>query len=408
MSADLGRFLADLAAYSLQLGLVLSAGLLLPRACRLRAPAVRLAWVQTLLVAALLVPFLAIAPPADPAGLRVWVTLGTPPQVSPGQPHWTAVVALVLGAGVAMRLAVLVRRLRRLRAYRRASSPLPASSALAEARSLAGGSAEVYVCELLEIPATYGALRPVVLQPAHFGALDEAAQTAVLCHEMRHARRHDWLQTLLEEVLCAILWFHPAVWWAVRDIRAAREQVVDQDVVRLTGRRRVYLETLVRMAGRGSRAQPSPAALFLTESHLKRRVDSLLKEVTMTKAALWVGVGASVAGVALAGVVSARAFPLAGGAPARQDAERKVVHKPQPAYPAEAKKKGIEGVVLLDVLITAAGDVKDVKVTKGPSELHDPAMSAVRQWKYEAGPHDTRATLVIHYKLAKKDEKPGP
>jgi protein TonB len=96
------------------------------------------------------------------------------------------------------------------------------------------------------------------------------------------------------------------------------------------------------------------------------------------------------------------------GAEAKKAPERKLVHKVDPAYPAEAKKKAIEGLVLIDVLITAAGDVKDVKVTKGPSELHESAVSAVSQWKYEAGPHDTRATLTIHYRLSKKDEKPRP
>ena len=128
----------------------------------------------------------------------------------------------------------------------------------------------------------------------------------------------------------------------------------------------------------------------------------------MTKSAMWGGVLAGVAGVALAGVVSARAFPLAGGAPAKAGAERKVVEKPDPTYPIDAKIKGIEGVVVMDVLITASGEVKDVKVTKGPDELAGPATAAVRRWKYEPGPHDTRATLVVHYKLQKKENHDTP
>jgi hypothetical protein len=58
--------------------------------------------------------------------------------------------------------------------------------------------------------------------------------------------------------------------------------------------------------------------------------------------------------------------------------------------------------------ITAAGGVKDVKVTKGPSELAASATATVRQRKYEPAPHDTRATLAIDYRLAKEDEKPRP
>jgi hypothetical protein len=60
------------------------------------------------------------------------------------------------------------------------------------------------------------------------------------------------------------------------------------------------------------------------------------------------------------------------------------------------------------VLIAAAGEVRDVKVTKGPSELRDAAVSAVKQWTYEAGPQDTRATLTINYRLPKEDDEPRP
>jgi TonB family protein len=143
----------------------------------------------------------------------------------------------------------------------------------------------------------------------------------------------------------------------------------------------------------------------------------------MSKSRVMAGLAVSVAGVALAGVAAAWAFPLeaparaehgpAGGvagvtseagAAAKKTAERRVVQKPSPAYPTDAKKKGVEGSVVLDVLITAAGDVKDVKVVKGPAELTESAMTAVRQWKYKAGPDDTRATLTVRYMLDKKKE----
>jgi TonB family protein len=318
-----------------------------------------------------------------------------------------------------------------------------------------GVRACVAFSEEVTVPAAFGLRRPVVLLPPRFTSLAPAAQRAVLCHELVHVRRHDWLQMLAEEVAGALLWFHPAVWWLLARIRLAREQVVDQEAVGLTRDRRVYLETLVGLAC-GSGASPVAAPLFLTESHLTRRVDVLLKEATMSKTRLGAGLAATVAGVVLAGVVAAWAFPLEGppeapapvsfegGVPGgvaegvtggvaggvaggieggvsggvasakpaaaeKKSAERKAVHKPDPVYPAEAKKKGIEGVVLLDVLITAAGDVEDVKVTKGARELAEPATAAVRQWKYQPGPHDTRATLTIHYKLQKTDaEKPRP
>ena len=64
----------------------------------------------------------------------------------------------------------------------------------------------------------------------------------------------------------------------------------------------------------------------------------------------------------------------------------------------------MQGDVVLDVLITAAGKVEDVKVAKGPRELHDSARAAVREWRFEPGPQDTRGTLTIRYVLDKEEE----
>ena len=243
----------------------------------------------------------------------------------------------------------------------------------------------------------------------------------MLCHELLHVRRRDWLQMLAEEVAGALLWFHPAAWWLLARIRLAREQVVDEAAVRLTRERRVYLETLVSLA-RVSSPSAAPAPLFLTESHLKRRVDVLLEGGEDVDETVAGGTGRERGrGGTGGGGRRARVPPgigrmaAAGGRPprrgrgrrggsgvgggeasaARKTAERKRTVKVDPVYPPEAKAKGIEGSVVLDVLITAAGDVKDVKIKEGPAELTQSATDAVRQWKFEAAAEDTRATLTV-------------
>jgi TonB family protein len=62
----------------------------------------------------------------------------------------------------------------------------------------------------------------------------------------------------------------------------------------------------------------------------------------------------------------------------------------------------------MDVRITAAGDVEDVKVTKGPADLREAAAEAVRQWKYAPSDHDVRATLTIRFVLDKKKTSTDP
>jgi TonB family protein len=195
--------------------------------------------------------------------------------------------------------------------------------------------------------------------------------------------------------------------WLRARICLAREMVVDAEVVARTGERRRYLETLLAFAK--ADGVPPPAAALVSPPHLESRVDALMKEDTMTRARMWAALAASAGVVALAGVTVVAAVPLrsSGGAEAAASTpktarERKVVQKVQPTYPADAKKAGIEGSVVLDVLITAAGDVTDVKAVKGPEELREAASAAVRQWKYEAGPADTRANLTIRYILTRR------
>ena len=95
-----------------------------------------------------------------------------------------------------------------------------------------------------------------------------------------------------------------------------------------------------------------------------------------------------------------------GAGKAAKAAERKVLHKVNPVYPESAKARGIEGDVELDVLVTAGGEVTDVKVVKGPGELIEPSVSAVRQWRYAAAGTATRMTLTLRFTLAKDAPKP--
>ena len=60
-----------------------------------------------------------------------------------------------------------------------------------------------------------------------------------------------------------------------------------------------------------------------------------------------------------------------------------LVHQVQPVYPSEAKKKHVEGSVLLDAVIGKDGTITDLKYISGPPLLMKSAMDAVRQWVYK-------------------------
>jgi protein TonB len=59
-----------------------------------------------------------------------------------------------------------------------------------------------------------------------------------------------------------------------------------------------------------------------------------------------------------------------------------MIHKVDPVYPPEAKKKHVKGDVLLQVLIDKQGHVANVAVVKGDPMLTGAAMDAVKQWRF--------------------------
>ncbi len=60
---------------------------------------------------------------------------------------------------------------------------------------------------------------------------------------------------------------------------------------------------------------------------------------------------------------------------------------PMPVYPERLKKTGIQGVVVLEVIVLKDGSVGDARVTKslmaGPEGLDEEALLTIRQWKFK-------------------------
>jgi len=82
-----------------------------------------------------------------------------------------------------------------------------------------------------------------------------------------------------------------------------------------------------------------------------------------------------------------------------------ILDKPKPAYTAEARQRKIEGTILLDVLFTASGEVRVLRVMRGLGYgLDENAMEAARRIRYtpatEAGsPVDQRVTLHVVFEI---------
>lgn len=374
----------NLVAYSLQIGLLVALAAFVPAILRLRLPGARLAYWQFLLAACLLLPVLGTREHNAPAAhvqisTTVAVLATSQPAPPPAIPR-TELALLLLAAGAALRLGWLVTGFWRLRQYRRRSKPLePATSW--------GAEADLRISNAIASPVTFGFRKPVVLLPTRFPELNAALQEAILCHEVLHVRRRDWLFTVAEEVVRAIFWFHPAIWWLLGEIGLAREQAVDREVIELTHQREEYLDALLTIAGAKPQLDLAPAPLFLRRRHLKQRVVSIMKEVRMSKARLISALSAGLGILAMACWFVTTTFPLT-AAPQAPDgpgvtvdlAGAAVMHRSPVIYPEAARRAGVEGTVTVEMTTDAKGTVNDARVISGPVELRRSAIQSVLQW----------------------------
>jgi hypothetical protein len=224
------------------------------------------------------------------------------------------VIGIVILSGIVLRFALLVLGLLRLRRFREASTPITdgaeSAAILNQMRATVGASAEFRLSANVDSPVTFGLAKPVVLLPERFLATDARFQSAIACHELLHIRRRDWAQHLVEEIIRAVFWFHPAIAWLISRVRLAREQMVDLEVVRLTNARKAYLEALLEFTDGRIRIAAIPAPPFLAERQLVERVALMLKEVRMSRGKLIASFGVISCCLAAVAGLSAWSFPL--------------------------------------------------------------------------------------------------
>ncbi len=119
----------------------------------------------------------------------------------------------------------------------------------------------------LNSPAVGGVLRSCIWLPPDIADSWTAKEVEpILLHELAHVRRGDLMVNLFQGIVQAVYFFHPAVWYANREIRCAREEICDDLALsRLTSGRRGYTRSLLRVVARSSGSGAGLAALALTE-----------------------------------------------------------------------------------------------------------------------------------------------
>lgn len=277
----LHMWLVVLGRTCVEFGVLAAAVLLLSSLLRVPSPTVRhLFWMLVLLKPVVMLAYLApIQTHSLAASGRALVDALV---VTEDRAIWAAAAIWVtIAAALLGRLLVGLGVLMRLRRSAQVQSEGEVADALRKACLRIGLSRSVKVAVSSEIPSPIltGILRPMILFPKRLvPSLSRSQMEMMMLHELAHLRRFDNVTLLLQRLVQAFLFFHPATWLCSRMVKREAEQACDDLVVRATQSTVQYADSLVRVvevAQQPTRSVPM-TAFAATESDLSHRIRRLL------------------------------------------------------------------------------------------------------------------------------------
>jgi beta-lactamase regulating signal transducer with metallopeptidase domain len=139
-------------------------------------------------------------------------------------------------------------------------------------------------------PKAVGFFAPAIILPKWL--LEESTGEElkhVLLHELAHLRRRDDWTNLIQQVVKALFFFNPAVWWMERELALSREQACDDAALEQTADAKDYARSLALVAEKSFlRRQIALAQAVVGRAHqLTQRVTRILDPKRPVKNKTW-------------------------------------------------------------------------------------------------------------------------
>jgi hypothetical protein len=182
--------------------------------------------------------------------------------------RWAVFLFLAWALGASVAMMRLVTGLWRLRRLRRSCTPIVAADldpavrktveAIGAPRSVISGlftsgsivsrSITIATSEYVRVPAAIGFWKRTIVLPA-WALRELPAQdlNVILLHEFAHLRRWDDWTNLIQKIVRALFFFHPAVWWIEKRISVEREMACDDAVLAETANPHGYATCLISL-----------------------------------------------------------------------------------------------------------------------------------------------------------------
>lgn len=246
-------------------------------------------------------------------------------------------------------------------------------------------------------------------------AEDQACIDMIISHELAHMQCHHYFDLIIAQAVCIVLWYNPASWLMLSELKAVHEYQADESVLRSGVSARLYQMLLIKKA---VGARFPFLANSLNHSNLKKRITMMIKSkscparrlralaavpaVALAAFLLSVpAVSSTVRNISSSQLITFESVTVVAPGPSHVTLNPNVVETPDVLpqcmggeaklmmalsesvkYPAEALKNGIQGKVTVSFTVLADGTTSDYKIINSVNPVLDAeALRAVKALK---------------------------
>ena len=262
--------------------------------------------------------------------------------------------------------------------------------------------------------------------------MEDESQDEILMHEQTHARQWHSVDVIVSELANIICWFNPFSWLLKGEIRLNLEYLADNQVAKTMEDSKQYQYHLLGLAHTNSKT-----GLYnnFNVSQIKSRIIMMNKKRTRTagriKYALFAPLAAALliaSNISCTSTETQEANTEVMESRAVEGEVFKVVEEmpefvggmaecmkylaANVNYPTEAIEKGIQGRVIVQMVVTKEGDIADTKIARGIDPLLDAealrVVSGMPKWKpgkQKGEAVNVRYTLPVMFRLGGDADK---
>lgn len=142
------------------------------------------------------------------------------------------------------------------------------------------GSVEFLQSEFVGTPMVIGWIKPLVIVPSSVLLnLNPRELETIIAHELIHVRRHDYLVNILQSFVEIFLFFHPLTWWISGQIRRERENVCDDEVLKIfSGDTLLYASALANLEDFRAKSLTPVNIVAANGGNLMMRIQRIIKK----------------------------------------------------------------------------------------------------------------------------------